>query len=68
MMSTLLGNEKLKIQPKLRMIADDSKNVNIIRAEQSSVVAVEKLPFLRGEEPVFDLAAPLTPPWLGKKH
>lgn len=69
-MSTLLGDEKLKIQPKLRMIADGSKDVNVIRAEQSSVVAVEKfkdvdkIPFLRGDEPVFALAMPSTPPKL----
>ena len=66
-MSALLGDEKLKIQPKLRMIADGSKDVNVIRAEQSSVVAVEKfkdvdkIPFLRGDEPVFALAMPSTP-------
>jgi hypothetical protein len=70
MMSSLSDNEKLKIQPKLRMIADGSKDVNIVRAEQSSVVAVEKiedvakLPFLRGDEPVFALAMPPTPPRL----
>jgi hypothetical protein len=55
----LLGGESRKIHPKLRMIANGSTAVNVIRAEQCAAVAVEApqvaeaLPFLRGNEPVI---------------
>ena len=58
-MSGLLGPEARKIQPKLRMIADGSSEVNLVRAEHCSPLAidtdkkdVESIPVLRGEQPV----------------
>jgi subtilisin family serine protease len=57
-MSDLLNDKKLKIQPKLRMIANGSTQVNVVRAEQSAAVVVkeeklvESIPVLRGEEPI----------------
>jgi subtilisin family serine protease len=58
-MAELLGGESRKIHPKLRMIANGSTAVNVIRAEQCAAVAVETpqvadaLPRLRGDEPVM---------------
>jgi subtilisin family serine protease len=58
-MAPLLGSESRKIHPKLRMIANGSTEVNTVRAEQCTALAVETsmraeaLPLLRGEEPVM---------------
>src|SRR5215203_3853414 len=57
-MAPLLGSESRKIHPKLRMIANGSTEVNIVRAEQCAPLALERaalaaeLPILRGAEPV----------------
>jgi len=57
-MTDLLKDKKLKIQPKLRMIANGSTTVNIVRAEQCAALAVkeedlaESIPVLRGDEPI----------------
>ncbi|MEX0711081.1 MAG: hypothetical protein WD278_01950 [Pirellulales bacterium] len=69
-----LGDEKRKVQPKLRMIADCSAEVNAVRAELSASITVEPgvadgLPVLRGMEPVTvtqSLVAPPPPPKLLK--
>ncbi|MEX2121991.1 MAG: S8 family serine peptidase [Pirellulales bacterium] len=69
-----LGDEKRKVQPKLRMIADCSAEVNAVRAELSASITVEpsvadRLPVLRGMEPVTltqSLVAPPPPPKLLK--
>jgi hypothetical protein len=71
-MSKLLENQDRKIQPKLRMIANGSKTVNMIRAEQSAAVACEKpedamaLRVLSGAEPVLAQAKPPEPPSLSE--
>ena len=71
-MEKLLGDEKSKIQPKLRMIADGSNDVNIVRSEQCAAMIVVKptdanrLPILRGDEPVLSYFVPEAPPKLEK--
>ncbi len=75
-MASLLGSESRKIDPKLRMIANGSTEVNTVRAEQCTALAVETstraeaLPLLRGEEPVMQSLSALpglpTPPKLQK--
>lgn len=56
-MSELLGEDIRKIQPKLRVFANGSTNVNIVRAEQCAALTIDKeqvaesLPVLRGDEP-----------------
>ena len=50
-----LGDQRGKVHPKLRMIANCSAQVNAIRAELSAAVAVEdkvaeEWPVVRGEE------------------
>lgn len=71
-MSKLLKDQDRKIQPKLRMIANGSKTVNMIRAEQSAAVACEHpedaegLPVLSGPQPVLSHAKPPEPPSLTK--
>ena len=67
-MSGLLGPEARKIQPKLRMIADGSSEVNLVRAEHCSPLAidtdkkdVESIPVLRGEQPVASCRRAMCP-------
>lgn len=57
-MPSPLGDQRGKVQPKLRMIANCSAQVNAIRAELSAAVAVEdkvaeQWPVVRGEEPAM---------------
>ena len=57
-MAQLLGKQSRKIQPKLRIIANGSSEVNTIRAEQSSVVSVNEelskgTPVMTGETPTL---------------
>ncbi|MGQ0571023.1 MAG: S8 family serine peptidase [Armatimonadota bacterium] len=67
-MANLLGAERRKIHPKLRMIANGSTEVNAARAEQSAAVAVDKsmvsyaFPVLRGDDPVMQTMNALRPP------
>lgn len=71
-MAKIMGTERRKIQPKLRMIADGSKDVNVVRAERCASIAVEraedaeKMPLLRGDEPILAFETPPSPPSLKK--
>ncbi|MEJ7575964.1 MAG: hypothetical protein WKF74_03050 [Pyrinomonadaceae bacterium] len=47
----LLGSEARKAQPKLRMIANGSTTVNVIRSEQCASIAVAKQSLLNAIEP-----------------
>jgi len=64
-MPELLGEEKRKIQAKLRMIADGSNGVNASRAEQCAALAMMKSepegPILRGDEPIHSQETPSEP-------
>lgn len=69
-----LGEQRGKVHPKLRMIANCSAQVNAVRAELSAAVAVEdkvaeEWPVVRGEEPSFSsqsLVKTVAPPKLRK--
>ncbi len=71
-MPELLGAEKRKIHAKLRMIANGSTDVNVVRAEQCAALAVqqpqllEAQQVLRGEEPIISKTKPAEPPPLDK--
>jgi subtilisin family serine protease len=72
MMANVIGEEKRKIHAKLRMIANGSMEVNVVRAEQCGALAVkerviaETLPTPRAETPVLAQEKPPVPPPLGK--
>ncbi|MBD0259038.1 MAG: hypothetical protein ICV83_25245, partial [Cytophagales bacterium] len=57
-MAALLGEDVRKINPRLRMIANCSTEVNAFRAERSGYISVKAsphvnaLPVLRGSEPL----------------
>lgn len=64
----LLGEDFRKCQPKLRMIANGSSEVNALRAEQSASVAVTTPELLNMEQQRGEGACPLTKQALQKKN